>query len=385
MRKRLQEIGQWMWIPLLAIGQVLGILAMATYAWSADSASVFAVALLVAGASLLAGALLGFLFGIPRSLAVEGDVVPAAKDAAEPGKRGVSYRSNTNLEQISDWLTKIIVGVGLVELRTLVTETQNLVDFLTPALGDEPSSPAFALALLVFYSITGFLITYLVTRVYLGPVFARADELMRYVDERIDEVQESQRQRGERDVQALTLATRQLEAEAVEQDKLDSAVKAASPLIRAQIFWRANQQRQRGDPEQTARTIGVFRALTAADTERRFHNNYAQLGYALKDQADPDFRAAEEALDTAIRIRDNLGERWAWSPLYELNRALSRIQTDPGKATGQATDDDLRVRILADLRRAAKLPYLDPELSDDETIKAWLDRNGLTSDDLSVE
>ncbi len=27
----------------------------------------------------------------------------------------VNYRSNTNLEQISDWLTKILVGVGLTQ------------------------------------------------------------------------------------------------------------------------------------------------------------------------------------------------------------------------------------------------------------------------------
>jgi hypothetical protein len=32
---------------------------------------------------------------------------------------GLSTRVNTNLEQISDWLTKIIVGLGLVQLRSV--------------------------------------------------------------------------------------------------------------------------------------------------------------------------------------------------------------------------------------------------------------------------
>ena len=31
-----------------------------------------------------------------------------------------SYLPNTNLETISDWLTKVIVGVGLVEIREVI-------------------------------------------------------------------------------------------------------------------------------------------------------------------------------------------------------------------------------------------------------------------------
>jgi hypothetical protein len=92
---------------------VIGIL---IYAWSVHSGSVLAVALLVAGAAFLGGALLGFLFGIPRSLAVEATPAGTTAEPVEAGQRAALYRSNTNLEQISDWLTKILVGVGLVEL-----------------------------------------------------------------------------------------------------------------------------------------------------------------------------------------------------------------------------------------------------------------------------
>ena len=53
-------------------------------------------ALLISSASMVIGALAGFLFGIPRTL--EGD--------DEGHKSGTRYRANTNLEQISDWLTK---------------------------------------------------------------------------------------------------------------------------------------------------------------------------------------------------------------------------------------------------------------------------------------
>jgi hypothetical protein len=56
--------------------------------------------LFLAGASTLAGSVVGFLFGVPvRERKAQGS--PA-------GDSG--YQPNTNLEHISDWLTKIIVG-----------------------------------------------------------------------------------------------------------------------------------------------------------------------------------------------------------------------------------------------------------------------------------
>jgi hypothetical protein len=104
------------------------------YAWG--EWSTLAVAALVAGGAFVAGGLLGFLFGIPRSLAgPEG-----AEDKASAG----AYRPNTNLEQISDWLTKILVGVGLVQFTTLARHAGDLVTFLGPALGGDPLGESFA-------------------------------------------------------------------------------------------------------------------------------------------------------------------------------------------------------------------------------------------------
>src|SRR6266508_6277591 len=94
------------WLPYLIAVPVAGLGAILVYAWG--DWDILAVAALVAGGAFVAGGLLGFLFGIPRSLAgPEGSVDGAAA--------GGAYRPNTNLEQISDWLTKILVGVGLVQ------------------------------------------------------------------------------------------------------------------------------------------------------------------------------------------------------------------------------------------------------------------------------
>jgi hypothetical protein len=133
----------------------------------------------VAGLTMIAGcawsvsALVGFLFGIPRTLSL-----PAAGPAGEERTPDVvHYRVNTNLEQISDWLTKILVGVGLAELHRLPGALRGASDYFATALGaTRPTeSSGFVLALLVYFSVVGFMTGYLGTRVLLTPLFKLAD------------------------------------------------------------------------------------------------------------------------------------------------------------------------------------------------------------------
>jgi hypothetical protein len=93
---------------------------------------VFGLGLLVALASLAGGFFLGFLFGIPKTRN-QGAVGPAILTSPSGGEIDQSHfegnpqgawgpriftTPNSNLEDISDWLTKAIVGI------TLVTSTQ---------------------------------------------------------------------------------------------------------------------------------------------------------------------------------------------------------------------------------------------------------------------
>jgi CheY-like chemotaxis protein len=145
------------------------LLAILFYAWG--DWDVLAVSALVAGSAFVFGGFLGFLFGIPRSL--------AAPEGADERETFGPYRPNTNLEQISDWLTKILVGVGLVQFTTLARHAGDLVQFLGPPLGDDSLGETFAGALLVIFGVTGFLTFYLVTRIYLPREFAQADRRAR--------------------------------------------------------------------------------------------------------------------------------------------------------------------------------------------------------------
>ena len=351
------------WLAFLVVGAAGASLAILVYAW--DDWDMLALAILVAGGAWVAGGLLGFLFGIPRSLAEQPKV--------EGGEAAASYRANTNLEQISDWLTKILVGVGLVQFTSFATKFGDLVQFLGPSLGGDQVGEAFAGAILVLFSVGGFLSFYLFTRIYLPRAFAQADRgmVLRVVRKEIAEVKATQRAQEANDLECLSLVARQLDPEpdapAIAQDELEGAVVEASPLVKAQIFARARDQRRRTwntDKETMERTIPVFRALTVSEADQKFHRNYAQLGFALKDQRQPDLVGAEAALTKAIEIRDKEGSRGF--RLYDFNRALILIRRH-----GPDWPPEVRERIEADLAVAASSPYLARVIAADREIKAF--------------
>jgi len=126
------------------------------------------LALLWSLAFYAAGNFVGFLFGIPK-IAPPPALVPNA-----PGQNQARVNPNTNLEQISDWLTKIIVGVSLVEVRTLVHQTHVLMAIMaSPTCG--VACESLALAIIITFSVQGFFMGYLATRMFLSPLFGLAD------------------------------------------------------------------------------------------------------------------------------------------------------------------------------------------------------------------
>ncbi len=137
------------------------------------------------------GFVVGFLFGFPKLVtderpATERMAQPepsnatAAAAAAQPAS-GFAHRLaiNTNLEQVSDWLTKIIVGVGLVELKDAPAFVTRAGRYFGAGFGGGPGAEAFnerlAAAILVFFGGLGLLAGYLLTRMFFSAAFRRAD------------------------------------------------------------------------------------------------------------------------------------------------------------------------------------------------------------------
>ncbi|MER6304086.1 hypothetical protein ABT247_31685 [Kitasatospora sp. NPDC001539] len=121
--------------------------------------------LVVAGASTVLGGALGFLFGVPR---VKGG----------SGEPQGSYAPNTNLEQVSDWLTKVLLGVGLTQLGSLGERLHQLGTALAPALGGGDAAVPFGAALVLYFLVLGFLAGWLVTRLALPQVLTDADRAL---------------------------------------------------------------------------------------------------------------------------------------------------------------------------------------------------------------
>ncbi|ADB32708.1 conserved hypothetical protein [Kribbella flavida DSM 17836] len=350
----------------------VGLLAAVLYAVPRSPGSAFGVigaAVATAGAAAACGGVLGFLFGIPKTL-----------QSDQLDGKAVRYLANTNLEEISDWLTKIIVGVGLIQIATLPAALRRLGNWLGPLFGGEPHSPAFAIVYAGYFAVSAFLLLYLWTRSRLRGVLQAADADL---TEKIEGVLT---QRGDANADALSLVERQLTGQnPPSQQELDQAIRRATPEWLVQIFRLAEDQRHttwRSDKAAMERTIPVFRALIARDTAQQFPRHFASLGYALKDSPMPRYAEAEQALSTAISVRDRRG-RFGGTGMMEWNRAVCRILLDPAYAVGRPSAPDVQAAIGADLRVAAdRLPRhfltTSTEANDHRAaVSRWIELNGL--------
>ena len=371
---------------LFGLGLALVVLAMALiiFAMQPGKSGLGAIGtgLAVGGGALGVGALLGLLFGIPRSLQSEQN-----NPSPAPETSNRRYRANTNLEEISDWLTKIIVGVSLTQLSEIQAQVGVLIDGVADGFGGTPEARAFVAGMLTMAVVAGFLAGYLLARLYLPKALFEADpEITRIateaataaatqnataaVDRKVEEVANAAQDQIRADTEANRLVSLQLDAGAGAPEPpfadLAAAIKAASQPLRDIALQRASEQRSKywmgknaGDLLKMERTIPVFRALLETDPTHK-HVIHGQLGFALKDQTEPDYPGAIEHLSEAISERDaNRETGWLF---YEFNRALARIRS------GQGTPEE----ILADLCKAAKIDFIRGIIATDRDSVAWL-------------
>ena len=143
---------------------VVGLVALFVFAAQAGTpigyVSVVGGGLAVVGGGFALGAVAGFLFGIPRRLQEPTPTI--GTDGA--GRANIPYVGNSSLEQISDWLTKIIVGVGLTQLTNVPGALGALGAVVGPALGGFTGSETFGVFAFLFFVVGGFFMTYLWTR-----------------------------------------------------------------------------------------------------------------------------------------------------------------------------------------------------------------------------
>jgi tetratricopeptide (TPR) repeat protein len=116
---------------------------------------------LLALASFVSGLFLGFLFGIPKR-----------DDKAE-----TPYHLSSNLVDISDWLTKIIIGLGLVEIKTIPHALQSVGEYIQQSTNaSEPSIKIFSVCCIVYFGVFGIYFGYNYTRLILSLLYKDADD-----------------------------------------------------------------------------------------------------------------------------------------------------------------------------------------------------------------
>lgn len=126
----------------------------------------FSLGILIAGSALAAGCLTGFIFAIPKSM---------SNASANAIKTNKGYVSNDNLVQVSDWLTKIIVGVSLTQLTNIPGYLKKMGDYIGRSIGGAETGSVAAIAIVIYFLICGFLLSYIWTRIYFGKMLEASE------------------------------------------------------------------------------------------------------------------------------------------------------------------------------------------------------------------
>ncbi|MCC7537510.1 MAG: hypothetical protein IT379_14900 [Deltaproteobacteria bacterium] len=128
-----------------------------------------AAAALTPAGPMAIGALVGFLFGIPKANrdAVEG----------EPKQERQHVSGMQRLIELSEWGIKLLLGAGLTQLRWLQDSFEGTAERLALALGPQPSAHAVAWTSLGYFLAWGFFASFLATRLWLLGELARVDRI----------------------------------------------------------------------------------------------------------------------------------------------------------------------------------------------------------------
>lgn len=247
---------RWL-LVLLAI--VFGVLAEVLYGFAQRPwLATFSSALLFSLASLLGGGLFGFLFGLPHAdrapssstsapssgphitNAASASGTPSRFHASPPATPRVDVAPSTNLQQIADWLTKLILGAGLTQIYRLPHAASVLFHSMASAFGGSVSAAQFSGGIVIYFTILGFITGWLATYFFLTPAMAR-------LERRTDALVE----------QSSLLAARAARATAAGQAERAQKLRAAS-RVQAQTArtlaetYAAVYRHPRADPMRTA-------------------------------------------------------------------------------------------------------------------------------------
>jgi hypothetical protein len=184
--KAISELGMTVVSICIFLGGFV-LIALYTFSESGSHLRYLSVGLLTATAAFLTGSLGGLILGVPRKVSSGelrlrkdmGDNPPEPSPGATSAQK--DFEPSTNLAEISDWLTKLLLGAGLVSLSRLGRPLSQLINTVARGLGGAApngtvteSAAVIAATILIAYFILGFLDGYLTTTLWYGKRLGKA-------------------------------------------------------------------------------------------------------------------------------------------------------------------------------------------------------------------
>jgi hypothetical protein len=139
-----------------------------------DSTGAGVTVFLLFVAASAVGASLGFLFGLPRARVADLSS-PDGATASAPSGVATFYLTNSNLIKVSDWLTTIVIGLGLVNLGKVVPGLRSLGAALRGPLGATAYSGVVGISVLIVGVLASFVLTYLWTSIRVRELLEEAE------------------------------------------------------------------------------------------------------------------------------------------------------------------------------------------------------------------
>lgn len=170
----------------------------------------------------------------------------------------------------------------------------------------------------------------------------------------------------------------------IKPEELREKISKVSATVAECIYYRAKDARhyawldkQYGTPKRgiIERTIPVFQALVHTEHGKDCHRFYAQLGYALKDQEQPDWKDAEENLERAITLWE---QQHPYSPLpsiYCFNWLFCIVKLNAGNQFKYQYTNPEKEKINQRLEAAIACDRFTDALRKSQDFQQWRQQN----------
>jgi hypothetical protein len=145
-----------------------------------SGAGVGLTAFLLFAAGAAVGAVVGFLFGLPRARFADASQSnpqnPTAVGSTSEAGRSAHYLTNSNLIKVSDWLTTIIIGLGLVNLAKIGPAASSLRTTLEEPLGGTAYSGIIGVSMIIIALLSSMILCYLWTSIRVRELLEDAED-----------------------------------------------------------------------------------------------------------------------------------------------------------------------------------------------------------------